>query len=75
MSHYDVFFVILAILAAWGAYHKGCRDTWRKADEIAQIEPLLPPKKEPQPIELRSSPLHWPELSPAGDSEQQEQTL
>lgn len=75
MSHYDVFLVIFAALAICGAYHKGCRDTWRKADEIAQVEPLLPPKREPQPIDLRSSPFHWPELSPASDSEQQEQML
>ena len=60
-------FVVLAlflIFSVYGAYHKGCRDTWKEADKIAQIEPLAPPQREPHPIELRSSPLQWPEMSP-----------
>lgn len=61
MSHYDIvyalFFAGLAIIlifSHYGFYCKGCRDAWRKADEIAQMEPLIPPPpaKESQLIEL-----------------------
>jgi hypothetical protein len=64
VSHYDftplvisllAFLVVFLILAAIGAYQKGCQDTWRAADELTRVEPLLP-QTEPQPIVL---PLTW----------------
>lgn len=70
MTHYDTLsfllltgLVLFILLAVFGAYRKGCRDTWRAADEMTQIEPLVPPTTEPQPIVLSgSNPLTWNKL-------------
>ena len=57
MSHYETLFITLGTLVllipfiAAAFYHKGCQDTWRKADEMAQMEPIFPsPVVDPQPI-------------------------
>jgi hypothetical protein len=72
MSHYDIISILknaLAILGlfspltALAAYLKGCSNTWRAADEIAQVEPLFPlPVTEPQPIILHSS-ITWEKIT------------
>jgi hypothetical protein len=60
MSHYDVTALLtifsFVLLAVWGAYLKGCRDTWRQADEMLQVQSIFPTE------ETSSNPLDWPEM-------------
>ena len=71
MTHYDVLtitilagLVLLVPFVAMAFYQKGCRDTWRSADEITQVEPLVPlPTTEPQPMMLHSSIITWEKIT------------
>lgn len=83
MSHYEtlltialIAWVVLTPFIGLASYQKGCRDTWRAADKMAQVEPLLPTPREPQPIVL-PGPLSWERLTAncAECQSEQEQAL